>query len=76
MALQFSAVSLHLSYCCSLFKSSLDELQNLVMIRGELEDEIWAKVTQLLGRIVADWNQQQDERRQRAEEEQSLFVTK
>jgi hypothetical protein len=59
-----------------LFKSSLDELQNLVMIRGELEDEIWAKVTQLLGRIVADWNQQQDERRQRAEEEQSLFVTK
>jgi hypothetical protein len=65
-----------LHYFCSLFKSSLEELKNLVMIRGELKDEIWAKVTQLLDRIVADWNQGQEERRQKAEEEQSLFVTK
>jgi hypothetical protein len=76
MALKFSAVPLRLSYFCSLFKSSLEELKNLVMIRGELKDGIWAKVTQLLGRIVADWNQQQEERKQKAEEEQSLFVTK
>lgn len=65
-----------LYYFCSLIKSSLEELKNLVMIRGELKDEIWVKITQLLGHIVADWNQQENERKRKAKEEESLFVTK
>jgi hypothetical protein len=46
------------------------------MIRGEIKDEIWVKMTQLLDHIVAEWNQQEDERKQKAKEEDSLFVTK
>lgn len=65
-----------LYYFCSLIKSSLEELKNLVMIRGELKDEIWMRITQLLDHIVTDWNQQEDERKQKAKEEESLFVTK
>jgi hypothetical protein len=69
------------TFCClyyfySLIKSSLEELKNLVMISGELKDEIWVKITQLLDRTVADWNQQEDERKRKAKEEESLFITK
>jgi len=46
------------------------------MIRGELQDEIWIKMTQLLDRVVMLWREQEDERKQREQEEQSLYVTK
>lgn len=62
--------------CFSLLKSSLEELKNLVMISGELKAEIWMKITQLLDRIVADWSRLEDERKQKAEEEERLFVIK
>jgi len=46
------------------------------MIRGELQDEIWMKMTQLLDRVVMLWREQEDERKQREQEEQSLYITK
>jgi len=46
------------------------------MIRGELQDEIWIKMTQLLDRVVMLWREQEDERKQREQEEQSLYITK
>jgi hypothetical protein len=46
------------------------------MISGELKAEIWMKITQLLDRIVADWSRLEDERKQKAEEEERLFVIK
>jgi len=46
------------------------------MIRGELQDEIWMKMTRLLDRVVMLWREQEDERKQREEEEQSLYITK
>ena len=65
-----------LYFFLSLFKSSLEELKNLVMIRGELQDEIWVKMTQLLDRVVMLWREQEDGRKQREQEEQSLYITK
>jgi hypothetical protein len=46
------------------------------MIRGELRDEIWMKMTQLLSQIVGVWRQQEDARKQKEKEEESLYVTK
>jgi len=46
------------------------------MIRGELQDEIWVKMTQLLDRVVMLWREQEDGRKQREQEEQSLYITK
>jgi hypothetical protein len=46
------------------------------MIRGELQDEIWMKMTHLLGGVVMLWRQQEDERKQQEEEEQRVYITK
>jgi hypothetical protein len=46
------------------------------MIRGELQDDIWLRVTDLLDRVVVLWREQEDQRKQREKEEQSLYVTK
>jgi len=46
------------------------------MIRGELRDEIWMKITHLLDKVVMLWREQEDERKQREQEEQSLYITK
>jgi hypothetical protein len=46
------------------------------MIRGELKDETWIKMTQLLGHMVAVWRKQEDEKKQKEKEKESLYVTK
>jgi hypothetical protein len=46
------------------------------MIRGELQDEVWIKMTHLLEVVVMLWRQQEDGRKHREEEEQSLYITK
>ncbi|KAJ4439021.1 hypothetical protein ANN_14977 [Periplaneta americana] len=46
------------------------------MIRGELQSESREKILELLGQMVKTWRMQEDERKQKEIEQESLFVTK
>lgn len=61
---------------CKLVQANLFEIRNSVVIAGEVDTEIFVKLTEVLELCYQMWQKQDEMKKKKQEEEDSLYVTK